>query len=500
MRTIVDLPLEVFELIIAEFLTESIESYTGVTERVGSGKRMVKNLRLVCRKWADWIYVHHLYREMIFADIDRTAHFIRHITNRPKHLPRAEIKYLRLFCIWTRGPRPFLHDHEDDYDCESYTCRSPRLWISAQMVEALIELFSDTILKLELLFWNVLSLPERTLEVIGSIKNLHTLQVGHEKCYEEFDQPVRQVPGSSLFDKEEHCEEFEEQLKQHYQHPGIEQEFENDYIYDDHIFPYHRHRYPDMEVFEQPAYYRSLVDMDQVKSKIDYECLISLIAINRKLKSLDLRRMKPIHLRKPIKSSLYDHHIPAITHLQVDMKGECVSRLIHLSLFLKPTLKFLSLSESTGEDLSSSLVPVFKNLSQTLEGLFIDYGEYLLGDTSQLKFPRLRVFITRVWGEPLAALFKTPMFTSAPLEILGVFHRIESYRRLSGKTFSTLERLRKLVVCKKSPNYSLPQSHLDACDENRIQVVYLDEYQTKDVPTLMVSPPPALSFAETEAY
>ncbi|KAH9470287.1 hypothetical protein MJO29_004503 [Puccinia striiformis f. sp. tritici] len=483
MGTIVDLPLEVFELIIAEFLTESIESYSSVTDCVGSGNRMVKNLRLVCRKWADWIYVHHLYREMIFADIDRTAHFIRHITNRPKHLPRAEIKYLRLFCIWTRGPRPFLHDHEDD--CESYTCRSPRLWISAQMVEALIELFSDTILKLELLFWNVLSLPERTLEVIGSIKNLHTLQVGHEKCYEECGQADRQTPTSSSFDKGEHYEEFEEQLQKHYQHPGIEQEFENDYIYDDDIFPYHRHHYPDMQVSFQPAYYRSLVDMDQVKSKIDYECLISLIVTNQKLKSLDLRRMKPIHLRKPIKSSLYDHHIPAITHLQVDMKGECISRLIHLSLFLKPTLKFLSLSESTGEDLSSSLLPVFKNLSQTLEGVFIDYGEYLLGDISQLKFPRLRVFITRVWGEPLADLFKTPMFTSAPLEILGVFHRIESYRRLSGKTFSTLERLRKLVVCKKSPNYSLPQSHLDACDENRIQVVYLDGYQAKDVPTLM---------------
>ncbi|KAI9619832.1 hypothetical protein KEM48_008445 [Puccinia striiformis f. sp. tritici PST-130] len=246
MGTIVDLPLEVFELIIAEFLTESIESYSSVTDCVGSGNRMVKNLRLVCRKWADWIYVHHLYREMIFADIDRTAHFIRHITNRPKHLPRAEIKYLRLFCIWTRGPRPFLHDHEDD--CESYTCRSPRLWISAQMVEALIELFSDTILKLELLFWNVLSLPERTLEVIGSIKNLHTLQVGHEKCYEECGQADRQTPTSSSFDKGEHYEEFEEQLQKHYQHPGIEQEFENDYIYDDDIFPYHRHHYPDMQV------------------------------------------------------------------------------------------------------------------------------------------------------------------------------------------------------------------------------------------------------------
>ncbi|POW01375.1 hypothetical protein PSHT_12566 [Puccinia striiformis] len=467
MGTIVDLPLEVFELIIAEFLTESIESYSGVTERVGSGKRMVKNLRLVCRKWADWIYVHHLYREMIFADIDRTAHFIRHITNRPKHLPRAEIKYLRLFCIWTRGPRPFLHDHEDDYDCESYTCRSPRLWISAQMVEALIELSP----------------------IQSSNSNSYSGTYSHfPKEHWKLSDPSRIfTPSKSVMKSvmKNLINPFDRYLDLPYlTKKNIE--FENDYIYDDHIFPYHRHRYPDMEVFEQPAYYRSLVDMDQVKSKIDYECLISLIVINRKLKSLDLRRMKPIHLRKPIKSSLYDHHIPAITHLQVDMKGECVSRLIHLSLFLKPTLKFLSLSESTGEDLSSSLVPVFKNLSQTLEGLFIDYGEYLLGDTSQLKFPRLRVFITRVWGEPLAALFKTPMFTSAPLEILGVFHRIESYRRLSGKTFSTLERLRKLVVCKKSPNYSLPQSHLDACDENRIQVVYLDGYQAKDVPTLML--------------
>ncbi|KNE91761.1 hypothetical protein PSTG_14830 [Puccinia striiformis f. sp. tritici PST-78] len=192
MKTIVDLPSEVFEFIIDELAqgrrTQWTSSNPDVTGWVESGRKVIKQLRLVCRKWADWIYVHHLYREMIFGDIERTAHFIRHITNRPNHLPRAQIKYLRLICIWTRGPRPSLHHHETRIDNEPYPSTSSRQWINAQLVESLIKLFPDTIVKLELSFWNVLSLPQRTLKAIGSIKNLHTLKLGHETRLEKGPQ------------------------------------------------------------------------------------------------------------------------------------------------------------------------------------------------------------------------------------------------------------------------------------------------------------------------
>ncbi|KAI7964075.1 hypothetical protein MJO29_004502 [Puccinia striiformis f. sp. tritici] len=505
MKTIVDLPSEVFEFIIDELAqgrrTQWTSSNPDVTDWVKSGRKVIKQLRLVCRKWADWIYVHHLYREMIFGDIERTAHFIRHITNRPSHLPRAQIKYLRLICIWTRGPRPSLHHHETRIDNEPYPSTSSRQWINAQLVESLIKLFPDTIVKLELSFWNVLSLPQRTLKAIGSIKNLHTLKLGHETRLEKGDRPVRRTPRSFPFDEEDEDDDdddgFEEELEEHHEHLDIDQEFESDATSDDDDFTFHhRHHYPDSDNDNPADFHTSPRDMGQVKSKLDYEGLISLIVTTQKLVSLDLGNMRPIHLRKPIESGLYHNQmikIPAITHLEVNMRGQTLSRLIHLSLLLKPTLKVLSFSYA-GEPPSVNLVPVFKNLSPTLEGLFITDPEHLLGEITQLEFPKLRVFRTLIWEDFFIDLFKTPMFTSAPLQILGIFWGFRLSPKFTGNPFCTLASLKKLVTCKDSPDHSLAQIYLDACDANGIQVVYREKYQNKDIPTIMGSPPVSSAF------
>ncbi|POW01374.1 hypothetical protein PSHT_12565 [Puccinia striiformis] len=236
--------------------------------------------------------------------------------------------------------------------------------------------------------------------------------------------------------------------------------------------------------------------MGQVKSKLDYEGLISLIVTTQKLVSLDLGNMRPIHLRKPIESGLYHNQmikIPAITHLEVNMRGQTLSRLIHLSLLLKPTLKVLSFSYA-GEPPSVNLVPVFKNLSPTLEGLFITDPEHLLGEITQLEFPKLRVFRTLIWEDFFIDLFKTPMFTSAPLQILGIFWGFRLSPKFTGNPFCTLVSLKKLVTCKDSPDHSLAQIYLDACDANGIQVVYREKYQNKDIPTIMGSPPVSSAF------
>ncbi|KAH9470285.1 hypothetical protein Pst134EA_007550 [Puccinia striiformis f. sp. tritici] len=502
MKTIVDLPLEVLEVIIDELAQKDRSQWNSSTPdisgEVQSGRKMVQNLRLVCRKWADWIYVHHLYREMIFGDITRTCHFIRHIANRPSHLPRAKIKNLRLICIWTRGPRPPLYHHETENDPALYGIWRSRQWINSHLVASLVELFSDTIFELELSFWNILSFPERTLKAIGSIENLHTLKIGHERRLEHCDRPIRRTPRSFPFDEEDEDDDdddgFEEELAEHHKHLDIDQEFESDATSDDDDFTFHhRHHYPDSDNDNPADFHTSPRDMGQVKSKLDYEGLISLIVTTQKLVSLDLSNMRPIHLRKPIESGLYHNQIPAITHLEVNMRGQTLSRLIHLSLLLKPTLKVLSFSYA-GEPPSENLVPVFKNLSPTLEGLFITDTEHLLGEITQLEFPKLRVFRTLIWEDSLIDLFKTPMFTSAPLQILGIFWGFRLSPKFTGNPFCTLASLKKLVTCKDSPDHSLAQIYLDACDANGIQVVYREKYQNKDIPTIMVSPPVSSAF------
>ncbi|KAI9613671.1 hypothetical protein KEM48_003723 [Puccinia striiformis f. sp. tritici PST-130] len=60
--------------------------------------------------------------------------------------------------------------------------------VTPALLEALIELFNDTIVELELGFIDNLSLPDSTIHAIGRIKNLRTLRLSYERN-ETFDSP-----------------------------------------------------------------------------------------------------------------------------------------------------------------------------------------------------------------------------------------------------------------------------------------------------------------------
>ncbi|KAA1138988.1 hypothetical protein PGTUg99_032664 [Puccinia graminis f. sp. tritici] len=463
MPDVLDLPWHVFEVIYKNLTKDGDFSWPIFSNQPQSApgtRSTTGKLRLVCRQWADWLYVHHLYRTMTFESASRAMRFIvNQITRRSKSLPRARCQHLQVLGILTWGPAPPHQGSQRSSGFSLASRRKPEDTITFEILEALVELFSDTIVELNLRFWNVMSLPSRTIGTIGRIENLRALRLGHE-----LPEVAPAAPQPRLFPlyHDSDDEDIEEAILQHNARLDMDEMFGGG---------------------DRPP-----TDMDPVKSKIDSDCFKSLILATRKLQSLDITDLDPICLPKPIKSTLCSHHVPTITQLEVSLEGQSLSRLIDLSIMLKGTLNVLSLQDRWQGNHSRNLVPVFENLRENLEGLFVT-DEKILKPVMKLKFPKLRVFKTIFWDGHISNLLEKPMIASSPIEVLALQSEVVDCRpkgKFRVNPFLNLPTLRRLVFCEVRPGYAPPPAYIKACNARRVKCVYLSPSDGEDVSLIML--------------
>ncbi|WAQ84404.1 hypothetical protein PtA15_4A857 [Puccinia triticina] len=163
-----DLPDEVLERIfrnvvqidLAPSMWLPIATYEGIKQReIARRIRLIAKMRLVCRRWADWLYASYLYDELSFKCAYRASTFIHQLAERPRALPLPQCRYLKVHEIWTSGAAP------------------PGM-AEIESLDALVEQFSETIVALDIRFVNFFTLWPSTIEKIGGIRNLRFLRLG----------------------------------------------------------------------------------------------------------------------------------------------------------------------------------------------------------------------------------------------------------------------------------------------------------------------------------
>ncbi|PLW20384.1 hypothetical protein PCANC_12773 [Puccinia coronata f. sp. avenae] len=172
MRNILDLPQEILERIFSHLIISSIHPSIPVF-RSPFEARELGCLRLVCRAWADWIYVHHLYRTKRFGSASRSLAFIEHLKSRSAILPRAKCQCILVINLW-----PFRHPPHQSVPL-------PEDAMTMKILVKLLELFSDTILMLGLDMLQAFTLPRETIQAIARIPNLCDLHLDVQELYDD---------------------------------------------------------------------------------------------------------------------------------------------------------------------------------------------------------------------------------------------------------------------------------------------------------------------------
>lgn len=180
MARLLDLPEDVVEIVFKYLVNIDDGLVDGISARSDVEGTTAAGLRLVCRKWADWLFVHHLFRTLNFTDGVRSHAFIRKLTRPsgpPSSIPsrRPRCQHLMVYDIWTlpnppEPPRGLARADQPQKSVEGMmnTCES---------LETLVSYFSDTIVELDLEFISCFWLPLRTIELIGRIENLRVLRL-----------------------------------------------------------------------------------------------------------------------------------------------------------------------------------------------------------------------------------------------------------------------------------------------------------------------------------
>ncbi|PLW58899.1 hypothetical protein PCANC_00435 [Puccinia coronata f. sp. avenae] len=161
MPTILDLPREIFELVFSHLIDMSTpQDYP--SRRSGVSKSAAASLRLVCREWEGWLFAHHLYHSLRFSTASRLSAFIDHLNRRSSRLPHATCEHLEVINLWSVEKPPQAR---------------PRDAINSEILESLLELFSDTIITLHIIFVDIFTLPSQTIKAIGRVKDLTNLKL-----------------------------------------------------------------------------------------------------------------------------------------------------------------------------------------------------------------------------------------------------------------------------------------------------------------------------------
>ncbi|OAV90363.1 hypothetical protein PTTG_12440 [Puccinia triticina 1-1 BBBD Race 1] len=176
MATILDLPNEVLDMIFEYLVTFKLGSLAHRYTRMLWERLTASTLRLVCRRWAEWFYIHHLYKAWRFVreeDSNRQNEFVNHLSKLSSSSLRPKCQVLHLHHL--RNPIPYyqLRSRRSTTDKKEGRSRS-----ACEILECLADLFSDSLTEIELRFKEFVSLPVQTLEAIGRIKNLRILRLG----------------------------------------------------------------------------------------------------------------------------------------------------------------------------------------------------------------------------------------------------------------------------------------------------------------------------------
>jgi hypothetical protein len=137
MQNILELPQEIIELVFSELISSTWAPHS---------YKIIVPLRLVYRAWADWIYAHHLYRQLRFGSASQALAFIDHFGRRSRIVLRAKCQYLQVANIWTSEHPPQSAKQDT---------------INSHILKSLLELFLYTIITLELRFHKFFTLPSQ---------------------------------------------------------------------------------------------------------------------------------------------------------------------------------------------------------------------------------------------------------------------------------------------------------------------------------------------------
>ncbi|OAV93839.1 hypothetical protein PTTG_11860 [Puccinia triticina 1-1 BBBD Race 1] len=130
--------------------------------RLGERTRLVTTMRLVCRKWAHWLYKGHLYDTLSFQSSKKSSAFtnqlaLAYYSNRLREIPQC--RYLKIPQLWTGWqPPPPGKTRYPDFVC-------------------LLDRFYKTIVALDIQAVNLFTLHMLTIGRIGQLEKLRFLRL-----------------------------------------------------------------------------------------------------------------------------------------------------------------------------------------------------------------------------------------------------------------------------------------------------------------------------------
>ncbi|KNE94939.1 hypothetical protein PSTG_11730 [Puccinia striiformis f. sp. tritici PST-78] len=341
MANILDLPVEILEKIFdhlvkievpARMITTSLYDRESMNRtKLAARLREVINLRSVCRQWADLLYPRDLYDTISFGNSDRATDFIYDIAGRPATRPLPQCRYLKVHQL-----------------CTLESTLSVKCMTEIKNLDGLVNLFSDTLIGLDIQVLEFFTLPITTIDLISRLPNLRFLRLG---IHVDQEQRINKRTRFTLHD------------------------------------------------VPMPNSYNPSIDLKSV---------LSLLEAVRGLTSLDLTNLRPDNRTRYLRSrsSFRNYQFTQITKLNLDVnRDEChtLDGIARLSARL-PTVSVLFNRDyrQAGE----LLVAVLNILGGRLEEISgVDGGPLLV-----LQLPMPKVFILREWQEYLSYFLLRPMF------------------------------------------------------------------------------------------
>ncbi|KAH9458170.1 hypothetical protein Pst134EB_010472 [Puccinia striiformis f. sp. tritici] len=412
MTTILDLPWETLELIYAHLIATPTEClHLKYPDALAASTTCC--LRLVCRKWADWLYEHHLYRGLTFSSASRSMEFAKHIWSRSELLPRAKCQHLVIDRIWAREPPP-RNGQQDMIDWEVFAI--------------LIELFTDSVVTLELKFVDYPWLPIEDIHAIEQLEILRDLELGLSKTQS----------GDQYF-------------------PATDLDFFNGLIVaakglkslvlGTHLsMPYE----PEPGLWGGEPY--------PAITHLDVH-----MALHPPTDILRLSTAFKPSLKVP---SIRDNG-PGFGENDFDGFPEGVPEMG--TIFIEAIMGQMGME-------MPRLRRVYENLQETLEGLSIS-SSHVLKDSLDLRFPKLRVLAIDCWVNSITDFLSRDVFTQSSIEVMAIDAEAaftDCEPKFFGNPFANLPRLKKLVFMSAPSDYSAPQKLLEACETLGVKCLYID--------------------------
>ncbi|KAA1109549.1 hypothetical protein PGTUg99_019545 [Puccinia graminis f. sp. tritici] len=192
----------------------------------------------------------------------------------------------------------------------------------------------------------------------------------------------------------------------------------------------------------------------------------TLLMATRGLKSLRLGL--PVSLRP-------ESGLPSITYLHLDFQFEDLGFIISLSIALKPNLKVLSLCNCGRDFDAQTLLPVYENLRETLEGLSVSTSCFL-EPILDFNFPKLRVVSVHYWSGSIANWLSQDLFSYAPIQALAISSRSVKglQQAFPAHPLANLPKLQQLVIMNTRSSFSPTPSYLSVSRSHRVKCTYLD--------------------------